>query len=102
MGRQLEITRALHAILEKSFPEEYAARRQETLEEAAEDDASSLTVPLFVMQCIMPGVQSLLLAFSTMRTPSCTLAPEATFALHLGHYLTDNGSTCLDPCHSPW
>lgn len=68
MGRQLEITRALHAILEKSFPEEYAARRQETLEEAAEDDASSLTVPLFVMQCIMPGVQSLLLAFSTMRT----------------------------------
>jgi hypothetical protein len=61
VGRQLEITRALHAILEKSFPEEYLARRQETLEEAAEDDASSLTVPLFVMQCIMPGAQSLLL-----------------------------------------
>ena len=57
VGRQLEVTRALHNVLERSFPEEYEARRQETLEamETPRDQTASFPVPLFVMQCIMPG-----------------------------------------------
>lgn len=57
VGRQLEVTRALHNVLERSFPEEYEARRRETLEalEPPRDHTASFPVPLFVMQCIMPG-----------------------------------------------
>lgn len=57
VGRQLEVTRALHNVLERSFPEEYEARRLETLEslEPPRDHTASFPIPLFVMQCIMPG-----------------------------------------------
>ncbi len=57
VGRQLEVTRALHNVLERSFPEEYEARRRETLEalEPPRDHTAPFPIPLFVMQCIMPG-----------------------------------------------
>ena len=55
-GRELNVTRALHDILEKSFPEEYAARRQEAMEASPsfQGDASA-PIPLFVMSCLLPG-----------------------------------------------
>ena len=59
VGRQLEVTRALHNVLERSFPEEYEARRRETVDapDPPRDHTASFPVPLFVMQCIMPGAQ---------------------------------------------
>lgn len=68
VGRQLEITRALHNILEKSFPEEYEARKQETLNASSTPrDAVAPPLPLFVMSCIMPGMGQALIALGAIR-----------------------------------
>ncbi|BDA43943.1 LON peptidase N-terminal domain and RING finger protein 3 [Coccomyxa sp. Obi] len=57
VGRQLPQTVALAHLLERSFPEEYAARRAETRSAAAEGapPAGDAPIPLFVMSCMMPG-----------------------------------------------
>ena len=58
MGRQLPVTVAFAAVLERSFPDEYEARRRESAAElagaagAGQDDAP---VPLFVMSIMLPG-----------------------------------------------
>ncbi|PRW58966.1 DNA excision repair ERCC-8-like isoform B [Chlorella sorokiniana] len=57
-GRELTVTVALKNLLEKSFPEEYAARRQEELEAAAAapaGGASDAPLPMFVMSLLLPG-----------------------------------------------
>lgn len=56
MGRQLPVTVALANVLERSFPEEYEARRLETrLAADSESAAGEAAIPLFVMSCVMPG-----------------------------------------------
>ena len=54
-GRELPVSVTLAAILERSFPEEYAARRAETRGLAAAGDAGQAPLPLFVMSCVLPG-----------------------------------------------
>ena len=73
-GRELNVTRALHDILEKSFPEEYAARRQEAMEASPsfQGDASA-PIPLFVMSCLLPGApHAALQSISTSSHGSCS------------------------------
>ena len=61
VGRQLPASVTLAAILERSFPEEYAARREEARlltprgAASAEGDAWQAPLPLFVMSCVLPG-----------------------------------------------
>ena len=59
MGRQLPVTVTLAAVLERSFPDEYEARRRERcaeMEGAAGDAHDEAPVPLFVMSIMLPGV----------------------------------------------
>ena len=55
VGRTIPVTITLKNLLEKSFPEEYAARREE--EGAAPAPSDDAPLPLFVMSCILPGVR---------------------------------------------
>ncbi|KAK9843647.1 hypothetical protein WJX81_000969 [Elliptochloris bilobata] len=59
VGRELPVSVTLAAILERSFPEEYAARRAETrglgAGSAGAGNASQAPLPLFVMSCVLPG-----------------------------------------------
>ena len=71
MGRQLPVTVALAAILERSFPEEYEARRAETRTSAAASAngtaaaaaADEAPLPLFVMSVMMPGAHACIAPF---------------------------------------
>jgi hypothetical protein len=59
VGRQLPVSVTLANLLEKSFPEEYEARRRETRSSAGgTPEAGEAPLPLFVMSCMMPGIQS--------------------------------------------
>ncbi len=51
------MTVALASVLERSFPDEYAARRDESRSTAAQGTpaAGEAPLPLFVMSCMMPG-----------------------------------------------
>jgi hypothetical protein len=78
VGRQLPVTVSLAGILERSFPEEYEARRAETRSAAASATDAATTaeeapLPLFVMSVMMPG------ACACMR---CLSIP-ATLCVHL-------------------
>ena len=53
VGRTVPVTITLKNLLEKSFPEEYAARREE--EGPAPAPSGNAPLPLFVMACILPG-----------------------------------------------
>ncbi|KAI7842161.1 hypothetical protein COHA_004184 [Chlorella ohadii] len=57
-GRELTVTVALKNLLERSFPEEYAARRREEQEAAAAAPAGGAPdapLPMFVMSLLLPG-----------------------------------------------
>lgn len=56
VGRELPVTIALKNILVKSMPEEYEERQREERLLGQEDAAAGLaTLPLFVMQVLLPG-----------------------------------------------
>lgn len=53
VGQEIPVTLVLRQLIEKSFPEEYEARRRE--ERRLSSDAE-LLLPLFVMSLILPGL----------------------------------------------
>lgn len=53
VGREIPVTLALRQLIQKSFPEEYEARRQE--EAGSPSDAGGAALPLFVMSCCLPS-----------------------------------------------
>lgn len=55
VGRELAVTLVLKELLERSFPEEYAARRAEESAAAAAAAAPDAPLPLFVMSLLLPG-----------------------------------------------
>lgn len=54
-GRQLAVTITLKSLLERCFPDEYEARRQEESEAAAALPATDAPLPMFVMSMLLPG-----------------------------------------------
>ena len=54
MGRSIPVSITLKNILEKTFPEEYAARRQEE-GHGAPAPGENAALPLFVMSPMLPG-----------------------------------------------
>ena len=61
VGRELPVSITLAAILERSFPEEYAARRAEARGLAsAQGGVWQAPLPLFVMSCVLPGANDAL------------------------------------------
>lgn len=54
VGRELPVTVTLKRLLERSFPEEYAARGREQCGEGCSGQEEP-PLPLFVMQALLPG-----------------------------------------------
>lgn len=55
VGRELVVTLVLKDLLERSFPDEYEARRAEESDAAAPAPAADAPLPLFVMSLLLPG-----------------------------------------------
>lgn len=65
----MPITVTLKAVLQHSFPQEYAQRREEECQHMGQPDDQA-PVPLFVMSCLLPGAACSLAAGGVMC--SCT------------------------------
>lgn len=92
VGRQLPITVTLANLLEKSFPDEYEARRQETRSAAAGgsgEDVGEAPLPLFVMSCMMPGQHCFRLLLQMSLPINCS------FDCIQEHDLIDSSTTSL-------
>lgn len=58
VGRELPVSVTLAAVLERSFPAEYAERRAELSGARAAGDARAAPLPLFVMSSVLPGARA--------------------------------------------
>jgi len=58
VGRELPVSVTLAAVLERSFPTEYAERRAELRGARAAGDARAAPLPLFVMSSVLPGARA--------------------------------------------
>ena len=58
VGRELPVSVTLAAVLERSFPAEYAERRAELRGARAAGAARAAPLPLFVMSSVLPGARA--------------------------------------------